>query len=122
MIIWNPWHGCHKISEGCEHCYMYFLDGKRGIDTAKVSRTENFAMPLQRKRDGSFKYPSGMEMYVGLSTDFLWRKLMFGEKKPGESSGVVRIWYFVCSPSVRIASRNACQRTGELVMRMFFSR
>ena len=27
MIIWNPWHGCHKISEGCQHCYMYFLDG-----------------------------------------------------------------------------------------------
>lgn len=80
MIIWNPWHGCHKISEGCEHCYMYFQDGKRGIDTAKVFRTENFAMPLQRKRDGSFKYPSGMEMYVGLSTDFfveeadVWRE------------------------------------------------
>ena len=17
MIIWNPWHGCHKVSEGC---------------------------------------------------------------------------------------------------------
>lgn len=25
MIIWNPWHGCHKISEGCEHCYMRCL-------------------------------------------------------------------------------------------------
>lgn len=24
--IWNPWHGCIKCSEGCEHCYMYFLD------------------------------------------------------------------------------------------------
>ena len=70
MIIWNPWHGCHKISEGCEHCYMYFLDRKRGIDTAKVFKTGNFDMPLQRKRDGSYKYPSGMEMYVGLSTDF----------------------------------------------------
>lgn len=23
--IWNPWHGCVKCSEGCEHCYMYFL-------------------------------------------------------------------------------------------------
>ena len=41
MIIWNPWHGCHKVSEGCQHCYMYFLDGKRGIDTSKVYRTEN---------------------------------------------------------------------------------
>ena len=69
MIIWNPWHGCHKISEGCEHCYMYFLDRKRGIDTSKVYRTESFYMPLQKKRNGSYN-PSGMEMYVGLSTDF----------------------------------------------------
>ena len=42
MIIWNPWHGCHKISEGCEHCYMYFLNRKRGIDTSRVYHTESF--------------------------------------------------------------------------------
>ena len=95
MIIWNPWHGCHKVSEGCQHCYMYFLDGKRGIDTSKVYRTENvskasgehkarfnaipsagnfaesnFNLPVQRRNDGRFKLPSGMQLYVGLSTDF----------------------------------------------------
>ena len=70
MIIWNPWHGCHKVSEGCRHCYMYFLDGKRGIDTSKVTRNANFDLPLKRTRDGQFKYPPGMEMLVGLSTDF----------------------------------------------------
>ena len=70
MIIWNPWHGCHKVSEGCRHCYMYFLDGKRGIDTSKVFRTKNFDMPVARTRDGAFKFPAGMELLVGLSTDF----------------------------------------------------
>ena len=70
MIIWNPWHGCHKVSEGCAHCYMYFLDSKRGLDTSHVFRTENFTMPIQRRRDGQFKLPSGMTLYVGLSTDF----------------------------------------------------
>lgn len=70
MIIWNPWHGCRKISEGCEHCYMYFLDGKRGIDTSQVVRTQNFNLPLQRDRNGNFKLQSGMQVYVGLSTDF----------------------------------------------------
>ena len=55
MIIWNPWHGCHKVSEGCQHCYMYFLDRMRGIDTSKVSRNANFDMPLKRGRDGRFK-------------------------------------------------------------------
>jgi hypothetical protein len=70
MIIWNPWHGCHKVSEGCQHCYMYFLDRMRGIDTSKVSRNANFDMPLKRGRDGRFKVAPGMELLVGLSTDF----------------------------------------------------
>ncbi|MDO4510211.1 MAG: DUF5131 family protein [Bacteroidales bacterium] len=70
MIIWNPWHGCHKVSEGCQHCYMYFLDSRRGIDTSRVFRTEGFNLPLQKRRDGSFKIPSGSTLYVGLSTDF----------------------------------------------------
>jgi protein gp37 len=70
MIIWNPWHGCHKVSEGCQHCYMYFLDGKRGIDTSHIFRTENFTLPMQKNRAGRFKIPSGMTLYVGLSTDF----------------------------------------------------
>ena len=70
MIIWNPWHGCHKISEGCQHCYMYFLDGKRGIDTSRIFRTENFDLPLRRDRSGRFKLQPGIQLYVGLSTDF----------------------------------------------------
>ena len=27
--IWTPWHGCRKYSEGCDHCYMYYLDAQR---------------------------------------------------------------------------------------------
>ena len=26
MEIWNPWHGCYKISEGCLNCYMIRRD------------------------------------------------------------------------------------------------
>ncbi len=70
MIIWNPWHGCRRISEGCDHCYMYYLDGKRGVDTSRVTRTASFDLPLRRDRRGRWKLPSGMELYVGLSTDF----------------------------------------------------
>ena len=70
MLIWNPWHGCHKISEGCDHCYMYFLDGKRGVDTSIVTKTANFNLPVQRDRKGNFKLKSGMQIYVCLSTDF----------------------------------------------------
>ena len=28
--MWNPWHGCHKFSTGCQHCYVYRTDGKYG--------------------------------------------------------------------------------------------
>ena len=70
MLIWNPWHGCHKISEGCEHCYMYFLDGKRGVDTSIVTKTANFDLPLQRNRKGNYRLKAGMHVNVCLSTDF----------------------------------------------------
>ena len=82
MVICNPWHGCHKVSEGCAHCYMYFLDSKRGLDTSHVFRTENFTMPIQRRRNGQFKLPSGMMLYVGLSTDFLSGLSYQGRKVP----------------------------------------
>ena len=70
MIIWNPWHGCHRVSEGCRHCYMYTLDARRGIDTSRVYRTQNFDLPLARTRGGEWKIPAGLELFVGLSTDF----------------------------------------------------
>ena len=31
--MWNLWHGCHKWSEGCRHCYVYRTDGKYGKDS-----------------------------------------------------------------------------------------
>lgn len=58
--IWNPWHGCIKISEGCEHCYMFYLDRQRGQDGAQIRRVQNgFDMPLKKDRRGHFKIQSG---------------------------------------------------------------
>ena len=51
--IWNPWHGCHKYSEGCENCYMFYLDkqrDKRGDDIYKIKT--NFKLPLRKTRAG----------------------------------------------------------------------
>ena len=81
MIIWNPWHGCHKVSEGCQHCYMYFLDRMRGIDTSKVSRNANFDMPLKRGRDGRFKVPSGMELTARMTTNYRQLKTIYRQRK-----------------------------------------
>jgi len=68
--IWNPWHGCRKISEGCAHCYMYFLDRLRGADGRRVYRTGEFDYPVRRDRHGRYLVPAGMMLWVGMTSDF----------------------------------------------------
>ncbi|MDE5750141.1 MAG: phage Gp37/Gp68 family protein [Duncaniella sp.] len=68
--IWNPWHGCVKASEGCDNCYMYFLDRLRGADGRNVYRTQAFDYPLQRSRDGGYKVKSGEMIRVCMTSDF----------------------------------------------------
>lgn len=69
--IWNPWHGCLKKSEGCKHCYMYFLDRQRGKDGALIYKVKNnFDYPLHKNADGSYKIKSGEHIRVCLTSDF----------------------------------------------------
>ena len=70
-IIWNPWHGCHKFSEGCLNCYMYYLDALRGRYGGDISRAqESFYLPLKKRRDGTYKINPGTRVMVCLSSDF----------------------------------------------------
>lgn len=71
FFSWNPWHGCRKVSAGCLNCYVYRIDGRHGKDSSVITRTENFGLPLHRKRDGKFKIPSGTLLYTCFSSDFL---------------------------------------------------
>lgn len=69
--IWNPWHGCVKTSEGCKHCYMYYLDRKRGQDGAHIYKTKSrFRYPLQKDRTGNYKIQSGEHIRVCMTSDF----------------------------------------------------
>lgn len=69
--IWNPWHGCRKYSEGCEHCYMFYLDAQRGRDGGEIYRVKsNFDLPLKKNRAGEYKIPSGSAVHVCLTSDF----------------------------------------------------
>lgn len=69
-ILWNPWHGCKRISEGCKNCYVYSIDKKVGRNPEKVYKTENFLLPLKRKRNSEFKIPPQTKVYTCLSSDF----------------------------------------------------
>ena len=68
--IWNPWHGCVKCSEGCEHCYMYYLDRMRDQDGSRIYKTGGFDMPLRRDRQGRWKLQSGEMIRVCMTSDF----------------------------------------------------
>lgn len=70
--IWNPWHGCKKISEGCENCYMYYLDNIRTQKDSSViykSKT-NFDYPLKKDRNGNYKIKSGEQIRICMTSDF----------------------------------------------------
>lgn len=69
--IWNPWHGCVKCSEGCQNCYMYFLDKiHNGFDSSVVTKTSSFDYPLSKFKDGRYKIKSGEMLRVCMTSDF----------------------------------------------------
>ena len=79
--IWNPWHGCKKCSEGCQNCYMYYLDALRDKNGGEIYRTKaGFRYPLSRDRSGAYKVKSGEMLRVCMTSDFflaeadLWRE------------------------------------------------
>lgn len=77
---WNLWHGCKKKSEGCQNCYIYRGDARRGQDASIIYKTDKFDYPVQRKKNGEYKTASGNTFYTCFSSDFLlpeadeWRK------------------------------------------------
>lgn len=79
-VNWNPWHGCHKISAGCQNCYVYRSDAKHGKNASEVVKTSSFYLPIAHARDGSYKIPSGSFIWTCFTSDFLladadaWRK------------------------------------------------
>lgn len=69
--IWNPWHGCTKISEGCDNCYMYYLDRKNNKNGADIYRTKTgFNVPIQKNRQRQFKIKSRELIRVCMTSDF----------------------------------------------------
>lgn len=69
-MMWNLWHGCHKLSAGCKHCYVYRGDAKRDVDSSVVVQTKNFDLPLRKKRNGEFKIAPGTLVYTCFTSDF----------------------------------------------------
>ena len=71
MPIWNPWHGCHKISPGCQNCYVYRRDESIGKDASVVTKTGDYALPLKKDRRGEYKLtPAEGTVFNCMTSDF----------------------------------------------------
>ncbi len=79
-VTYNCWHGCHKKSEGCAHCYVYRRDESIGKDPSNIYKTKSFNIPILRNKYEDYKYPSGTVFIMCFSSDFFieeadeWRK------------------------------------------------
>jgi len=68
--MWNLWHGCHKKSEDCQHCYVFRRDKEFEKDSNVVTKTVSFNLPVRRDRSGNWKVPSGTLMWTCFTSDF----------------------------------------------------
>lgn len=73
MPIWNPWHGCHKISQGCKHCYVFREDAAFGaaFPSDIIRKTSSFGLPVRRDRNKNWKFPSGTQFGLCFTSDLL---------------------------------------------------
>lgn len=92
MPMWNPWHGCHKISAGCKNCYVYREDAARGatIPTSEVRKTSSFNLPIRRDRQKNWKFPAGTHFWLCFTSDLLIEEA--DEWRP-------EIWNIICQRS-----------------------
>lgn len=70
-MLWNPWRGCFKCSEGCKFCYIHKGDKKRNVNTNDIVKTASFDLPLRKDKSGNYKIKSGTLVYLCFSSDFL---------------------------------------------------
>lgn len=69
--LWNPWHGCCKLSDGCKNCYVYRIDASHEKNASEVKKNvTTFNEPIKKSRSGEYKHPSGTFFYTCFSSDF----------------------------------------------------
>ncbi len=68
-VMWNPWHGCRRASEGCAHCYVFELDKMRGAETEIHKNASTFSLPIRKNRAGDYKYASGTVFWTCFTSD-----------------------------------------------------
>ena len=118
MPIWNPWHGCRRISPGCANCYVYRRDESVGRDASVIAKTGDYSLPLRKNRQGDYKLrPEDGPVYACMTSDFFleeadgWRQEcwdMIRERRDLAFNIITK----------RTALSSVCPRTGATAGRM----
>lgn len=70
---WNPWIGCHRVSMGCEQCYMFRERIRYGKNPEVVVRAKppTFNLPLKIERSAKIFTCSWSDWFIKEADD--WR-------------------------------------------------
>ena len=81
MSVWNPWHGCTRLSSGCKGCVVFRVDAAHGRNTELVRKTRAFDLPVRKDRNREYKlHPDDGVVETCCTSDFFhpdadpWRK------------------------------------------------
>lgn len=82
-VVWNLWHGCKKISEGCANCYMFRSDAKFGRDSLDIHKTQSFNLPIRRGQNGNYKMEGRSKLCLKTNTE---TKAVSTNPKPAQTA------------------------------------
>lgn len=69
--VWNPWHGCHRISSGCRFCPVFQKDYKYGRNPDLVFKTKSFDLPMRMDRTQHYRLnPENHLVHTCTTSDF----------------------------------------------------
>lgn len=68
-VIWNLWHGCHKVSAGCKNCYMFSMDRTYGRNPEDIHLNGNSLLPISEDRYGFYKYDADTHFMTNITSD-----------------------------------------------------
>jgi len=67
---WNPWHGCHRISEGCRNCFVFAADKRYGRNTELFTVNKEFSKPSKKNSKGIYTFFEQPYVFTCSNSDF----------------------------------------------------
>ncbi len=73
---WNPWSGCHKVSEGCKNCYMFREKARFRLNGNVIIKSQHntFNKPLRIKEPAAIFVCAYSDFFIEHPEADEWRR------------------------------------------------